>query len=209
LGKIVKGNERGLMQKWFRLFIFVALLTLLSSPGYVLAEEKESSVPTSEEKGQPPLELKYTIRKVIGLDYKQIHYLEPTEAVNEKPTSEMNIEQELQVKAKGKMGEKISVDVNYDDTAPLSEQRKISLLYKGTENEFIQEVALGDLQLNLPGSEFTTYNRSMFGARAKAKLGSFSLTGIGSFTQGIPQTKMAFPEGNRASPSIWERGGLH
>ena len=180
------------MQGLLLLLAFVALFNLFFSPDYLLAEEGESSISSSQEpqeEGQSPLELKYMIRKVIDIDYKHIHYIEPTEANREKPTSETNIYQELQVKAEGKVGERISVDVDYDDTAPLTEQRKISLRYKGAENEFIQEVALGDLQLSLPGSEFTAYNKSMFGARAKAKLGNFYLTGIGSFTQAVPGVK--------------------
>lgn len=109
--------------------------------------------------------------------------------VRREPTSEIDIEQELQVKVKGEVGKKIFVNVDYDDTLPQSEQQKISLKYRGDEDEFIQEVAIGDIQLAWRDSQFLSYDQSLFGVRAKAKLGKFNLTGIGSMTRGIPESK--------------------
>jgi len=62
------------MQGLLLLLAFVALLNLFFSPDYLLAEEYESSVSSSQkpqEEEQSPIELKYTIRKVIDIDYKQ------------------------------------------------------------------------------------------------------------------------------------------
>ena len=129
-------------------------------------------------------------RKVIGVKYKGIHYLGAEGAEPEPPTSETDIEQELQVKVEGGVGEKILVNVDYDDTAPRTKQQKISLRYEGGEDEILKEAAVGDLRLDLPSKgEFLSYNRTLFGARAKVELGKWSLTGIGAITKGILETK--------------------
>ena len=142
---------------------------------------------------QPSYESSLTIfgRKVIGVRYKQTHYLDSTgtEMEPREPTSEIDIEQELQVKVKGEVGKKIFANVDYDDTLPQSEQQKISLKYLGDEKELIQEVAIGDIQSAWRDSQFLSYNQSLFGVRVKAKLGNFNLTGIGSMTRGIPESK--------------------
>jgi len=127
-------------------------------------------------------------RKVIGIKYTRFNYLDPL-AKEDKPTSTTEIEQKLQVQVRGKIGERISVNVNYDDTVARSQQQKISLIYQGEEDEIIQEVALGDIKLALPQTHFTSYSKSLFGARVKAKWKDFYLTGIGSVTKGISEVK--------------------
>ncbi|MFQ6067351.1 MAG: hypothetical protein ACE5K3_08750, partial [bacterium] len=104
-------------------------------------------------------------------------------------TTETEIEQKLQVKVRGRVGERIFANVDYDDTAPRSEQQKMSLTYEGKKDEIIQEVTLGDLQLGWPDTEFLAYNKSLFGARVTAKKGQFNLMGIGSVSKGTSESK--------------------
>ena len=130
-------------------------------------------------------------RKVIGVKYRRRHYLKGDEAQAEskKPTTETEIEQKLQVKVRGRVGERIFANVDYDDTAPRTEQQKMSLTYQGKKDEIIQEVALGDLQLGWPDTEFLAYNKSLFGAKVTAKKGQFNLMGIGSVSKGLSESK--------------------
>jgi len=129
-------------------------------------------------------------RKVIGIKYTHFHYINPkTEEQKKKTRSTTDIEQKLQVNVKGKIGTKISVNVDYDDTLPRTEQQKVHLTYRGKENEIVQEVNLGDMTLSLPKTEFVSYSKSVFGARIRAKWKDFYLMGIGSVTKGISETK--------------------
>ncbi len=93
-----------------------------------------------------------------------------------------NLEQELQVKLEGKVGKKITVDVDYDDTT--EEQQKISIVYAGDPDDVIQEAAFGDILLDLPRTEFAGYNKSLFGAKFKIGLDRFRFTAIGAQTKG-------------------------
>ena len=127
-------------------------------------------------------------RKVIGLKYTRFNYFS-SQAREEKPSSSTEVEQELQIHARGKVGKKISVNLDYDDTAPRTEQQRLSIVYRGDEDEVIKEVAFGDITLSLPRTHFTSYSKSLFGARIKAKWQDFYFTGIGSFTKGISEVK--------------------
>ncbi|NQS90501.1 hypothetical protein HQ584_12020, partial [Patescibacteria group bacterium] len=130
-------------------------------------------------------------RKVIQIKYTHFHYIDPkTEEQKEKSTSTTDIEQKLQVKVKGNVGDRIAIDVNYDDTAPRTEQQRIHLTYEGGKDEIIQEVILGDTNLSLPRTDFVSFSRSVFGARIRAKWKDFYLMGIGSVTKGVSETKI-------------------
>ncbi len=171
-----------------RIFLILSLVFYFVAP-VVGAEEIEATEEIAAAQTLEGLHLRIFGRKVIGIKYKGIYYLGAEGAEPKKSTSETDIEQELQVKVEGGVGEKILVNVDYDDTASRTEQQKLSLRYKGGEDEIIKEAAVGDLQLGLPQTEFLSYNRSLFGARAKVELGKWSLTGIGAITRGILETK--------------------
>ncbi|MCK5242943.1 hypothetical protein KAR34_10880 [bacterium] len=115
-------------------------------------------------------------------------------------TNGFNLEQELQVRLEGKVGKKITVDVDYDDTQ--EEQRKISIIYAGDPDEVIQEAAFGDILLDLPRTEFAGYNKNLFGAKLKVAFAEFRLTAIGAQTKGITVTEEF--KGN-TSPRVLEK----
>ncbi len=155
--------------------------------------------------GLPP-ESSLTIsgRKKIDLGYTQVFPLDVQDGVKERslPTTSsltkgFNLDQELQVKLQGKVGKKISVDVDYDDRT--EEQRKISIVYAGDPDEVIQEAAFGDIRLDLPRTEFAGYNKELFGAKLRVGLDRFRFTAIGAQTKGITVTEKF--EGN-ASPRV-------
>lgn len=102
-------------------------------------------------------------------------------------TKGFNLEQELQVRLEGKVGDKITVDVDYDDTQ--EEQRKISIKYAGDPDDVVQEAAFGDINLDLEKTEFAGYNKNLFGARFKVAYRGFEFTAIGAQTKGITVTE--------------------
>ena len=135
--------------------------------------------------------LKISGRKVIEIKHTLFHYLDEewVKSHPERPTSSTDIDQKLQVKVNGTIGDRSLVEVEYDDTLPRSEQQSIFLAYKGKENEVLQEAELGDVQLGFPETAIFAYDKALFGVRAKARLGRFHLTGIGSLTRGLSETR--------------------
>ncbi len=132
--------------------------------------------------------LSVTGRKVISLNYSGKKFLNPqTTVTRAKSLSLFEITQQMQVRMQGKVGQKISVNVDYDDTK--QDKQDISVIYQGDPNEVVQNVSFGDIDLSLPATEFVSYNKQLFGIRADLKTSKLKLTIVGSRTKGQTKTR--------------------
>jgi hypothetical protein len=96
---------------------------------------------------------------------------------------DLKMEQELQVRLDGTIGEKIHVAVDHDSQRQMGSTYSVSLNYEGTEDEIIQSIELGDVNLSITGPEFISYSiphQGLFGAKLIAQAGPFDLTVIAS-----------------------------
>ncbi|MBI4375846.1 MAG: hypothetical protein HY549_05285 [Elusimicrobia bacterium] len=135
--------------------------------------------------------LSVTGRKVIGFQFSEKRFLQD-QAKTGRPASTnlLEINQQLQLRMQGKVGPKITVNVDYDDTKP--NKQDISVVYTGDPNEVIQNVSFGDIDLSLPPTEFVSYNKQLFGIRADVKYKGFKGSFIGSRTKGTTKSKQFF-----------------
>jgi len=137
-----------------------------------------------------PYESKLAIsgRKFIGMKFTSSKYLHKREDERTSPTPVgFELSQQLQVRVKGTVKRKISVNVDYDDT--VENKKDISIVYKGDPEELVQEASFGDITLSLPGTEFVSYNKAAFGAMANLKYKKAKAYGIFSRTKGTTETK--------------------
>jgi hypothetical protein len=154
--------------------------------------EISSDVPSAPE---PQVEFKdsgttlsVTGRKVIALTYSGKKYLyAQTSVTRPQSLSLFEITQQMQVRMQGKVGQKITVNVDYDDTK--QDKQDISVVYQGDPNEVVQNVSFGDIDLSLPATEFVSYNKQLFGIRADLKTKRLKFTFVGSRTKGQTKTK--------------------
>lgn len=132
--------------------------------------------------------LSVTGRKVIGVSYSEKKFLNP-QILSGRPQSTglFDITQQLQLRMQGKVGPKITVNVDYDDTK--TNHQDISVVYTGDPDEVVQNVSFGDIDLTLPPTEFVSYNKQLFGIRADIKYKGLKATFIGSRTKGITKSK--------------------
>lgn len=191
--------------------------------GESLAPGYEKPVPTVQRKALPqpppagpginvmlPYESGLSIsgRKVIDFKVTSTIYSQPDSGKGRVNKTDFELNQQLQVRVKGTVGRKVTVNVDFDDTRS-DDKRDISVVYKGDPDEILQEAAFGDITISLPNTEFVQYSKSVFGARAQlsfrprtgfAKLfpsmlwhrytpKEIKLYLIGSRTKGITQTK--------------------
>ncbi len=132
--------------------------------------------------------LSVTGRKLITLNYTGKRFLNEQKTVTRpKSLSLFEITQQMQVRMQGQVGNKISVNVDYDDTK--QDKQDISVVYRGDPNEVVQNVSFGDIDLSLPASEFVSYNKQLFGIRADLKTKALKFTFVGSRTKGTTKTK--------------------
>ena len=132
--------------------------------------------------------LSVTGRKVIALSYSGKKFLNDQNTVTRaRSLSLFEITQQMQVRMQGKVGQKITVNVDYDDTK--QDKQDISVVYQGDPNEVVQNVSFGDIDLSLPATEFVSYNKQLFGIRADLKTSRLKLTFVGSRTKGQTKTR--------------------
>lgn len=132
--------------------------------------------------------LSVTGRKVIGFNFSEKRFLSAQKTTGRPATTNLvEIDQQLQLRMQGKVGPKITVNVDYDDTK--ENQQDISVVYQGDPNEVVQNVSFGDIDLSLPATEFVSYNKQLFGIRADVKYKGFKATFIGSRTKGTTKSR--------------------
>jgi len=132
--------------------------------------------------------LSVTGRKVIALNYSGKKFInEQTNVTRARSLGLFEITQQMQVRMQGKVGEKITVNVDYDDTK--QDKQDISVIYTGDPNEVVQNVSFGDIDLSLPATEFVSYNKQLFGIRADLKTQRLKFTFVGSRTKGQTKTR--------------------
>ncbi|OQY37901.1 MAG: hypothetical protein B6226_04470, partial [Candidatus Cloacimonetes bacterium 4572_65] len=121
-------------------------------------------------------------------------------------TPKMN--QKLNMRLKGTIGEKIHVDLKYnsDQEESFFDPNNINIEYKGNEDEIVKSVQAGDISLNLSGSEFIGYSSSsqgLFGIKSELEVGNFALTTIMSQEEG-QKNKRTFTGKTQSDSSIVE-----
>ncbi|MBI4667930.1 MAG: hypothetical protein HY747_01900 [Elusimicrobia bacterium] len=90
--------------------------------------------------------------------------------------------QELQLRISGNVSDRVSVNVDYDDTK--ENKRDISIVYRGGAGETVKEISFGDITLNLPQTQFTSYSKQLFGIKAEFDFKRARLMVVGSQTKG-------------------------
>lgn len=132
--------------------------------------------------------LSITGRKVIGFNFSEKRFLSAqTKTGRPATTNLIEINQQLQLRMQGKVGPKITVNVDYDDTK--TNHQDISVVYTGDPNEVVQNVSFGDIDLSLPATEFVSYNKQLFGIRADIKYKGLKASFIGSRTKGTTKSR--------------------
>ncbi|AKL97904.1 hypothetical protein [Endomicrobium proavitum] len=124
-------------------------------------------------------------RKLIGFDYKTRVYDKPEDG-KRKNDSTFTMQQELQMRIMGKVGNRLAINVDYDDT---TDKKDISLVYNGLPQEFIQEAAFGDINVSLPSTEFLSYSKELFGLKVNTRYKNFATNMFFSKTKGSSEMK--------------------
>jgi hypothetical protein len=103
---------------------------------------------------------------------------------------QLNMEQNLTVNLEGTIGRKIHVYVDHrsgGDAFGVGKANQVRVHYDGDEDEIIQGIELGEVNLSLPGTEFVSYSgghEGLFGAKMTAKVGKLDLVTIASKEEG-------------------------
>ncbi len=110
-----------------------------------------------------------------------------TNTNNQQQSNTFQIEQKQAFKIEGKIGDRISIQVDQDSERDFDFENNMEIFYNGNEDEIIQRVEAGNISLSLPGTKlamFSGQNNGLFGLKALAKVGPIDITTIASLERG-------------------------
>jgi hypothetical protein len=127
-------------------------------------------------------EINFGVRKSFFLERVD------TETSRESPLPELLMQQRLNVKLDGTVGQKVHVLVDHDSERLSQLDNRIRLQYIGDEDEVIQKIEAGHTSLALPGGTrligAPPKHEGLFGIQTQAKVGPVDFTAIASRDQG-------------------------
>ncbi len=100
---------------------------------------------------------------------------------------ELKMEQKLQVLLEGTIGNRMHILIDHDSQRETEAKNKIQLKYTGDPDEILQDVEMGDTQLNIPTTGYVgslPTHKGLFGIAAKTKLAGLDLYTIASREEG-------------------------
>ncbi|MBN2747294.1 MAG: cell surface protein SprA, partial [Bacteroidales bacterium] len=118
---------------------------------------------------------------------------DPALSVRQQSTTNFDFQQKIQLNVLAKIGDKIEFKVNYNTEATFDFENKLKLKYEGKEDEIIQLIEAGDVNLPLT-STLIQGSQSLFGVKSKLKFGKMTITSV-------------FSEQKSESSSITVQGG--
>ena len=92
-------------------------------------------------------------------------------------------EQSLQLNIQGNIGDKLTIQTDWDTERQFEYQNRLSILYEGYDDEIIKSIEMGNVSMNT-GNSLIRGSGALFGVKSVAELGSFRLTSIVSQQDG-------------------------
>ncbi len=112
---------------------------------------------------------------------------DPTLAVKQRRQVNFDFQEHIQMNVLAKIGDKIEFKTNYNTDATFDFENKLNLRYQGDEDEILQLIEAGDVNLPLTGT-LITGSQSLFGIKSKLKFGKTTVTAIYSEQQSESST---------------------
>lgn len=101
-----------------------------------------------------------------------------------------DFDQRISLSLLGKVGTRLQVNANYDTQATFDFQQIIKLEYTPTEDDIIQKIEVGNVNMPL-NSSLITGAQSLFGVKAQLQFGKTTVTGVFSEQQSQGNTVVA------------------
>ncbi len=101
-----------------------------------------------------------------------------------------DFDQRISLSLLGKVGTRLQVNANYDNQATFDFQNIIKLDYTPTEDDIIQSIEVGNVNMPL-NSSLITGAQSLFGVKAQLQFGRTTVTGVFSEQQSQANTVVA------------------
>ena len=120
----------------------------------------------------------------FGVKYQRRH--DPSLTVAQQKTTNFDFDENIQLSASAKIGEKIQFKMSYNTKTQFSFENKFTLKYEGDEDDILQLIEAGNVSMPLR-STLITGTQSLFGFKTKLKFGKTTVTAIASYQESETQ----------------------
>ena len=106
---------------------------------------------------------------------------------------QLTMNQELNVRLKGTIGQKIKVEIDHDSRRENKLKNKVVLKFEGDDDDVVKLIEAGDTKLSMSGSQLVNFpggvKKGLFGIKTVFQLGGLSATFVATREQGESQTR--------------------
>ena len=120
----------------------------------------------------------------FGVKYQRRR--DPSLTVAQQRTTNFDFNENIQLSASAKIGEKIQFKMSYNTKTQFSFENKFTLKYEGDEDDILQLIEAGNVSMPLQSS-LITGTQSLFGFKTKLKFGKTTVTAIASYQESETQ----------------------
>jgi cell surface protein SprA len=118
---------------------------------------------------------------------------DPALSTRQRRQTNFDFQEKIQMNVVAKIGDKIEFKVNYNTQATFDFENKLKLKYEGKEDEIIQLIEGGDVNMPLT-TTLIHGTESLFGIKTKLRFGRFSVTAL--YSQQKSETKNIVVQGS-------------
>jgi len=155
---------------------------------FKLSDMKFSLGPADKIFGPGGVQIKTQGSAEITLGIKHNRIDNPTLTQNARSSTIFDFDEKIQLNVNGKVGDKISLGMNYNTESSFDfDQKAIKLAYKGKEDDAIQSIEAGNVSMNL-NSSLISGSTALFGIKTDLKFGKLRVTALASQQQSETKT---------------------
>ena len=118
---------------------------------------------------------------------------DPMLSQSQRRQTNFDFQEKIQMNVVAKIGDKIDFKINYNTEATFDFENKLKLKYEGKEDDIIQLIEAGDVNLPL-NTNLIRGTESLFGIKTKLKFGRVTVTAL--YSQQKSETKNIVVQGN-------------
>jgi len=99
----------------------------------------------------------------------------------------LDMQQDLDIRLEGQLSDRVKVNLLQNSANQVPLANRIAINYRGDEDDFVQELDLGNTNLSLPGTQYVSYsgkNEGLFGIKFASRIGALDFTGLASKQEG-------------------------
>ena len=125
---------------------------------------------------------------------------DPALSTHQRRQTNFDFDEKIQMNVIAKIGDKIEFKVNYNTEATFDFENKLKLKYEGKEDEILQLIEAGDVNMPL-SSSLIRGTESLFGIKTKLRFGRTTVTAL--YSQQKSETKNITVQGNAQTTEFY------